>query len=403
MRNLLRIYSNVLTLNDATYRMIKFSRAAVPFALLLFFTMTLIAGCGRWLAFPGLVSRPILSEQIGTAADIVDSISERLVPAVDESLLAISQDNLSFALGELLPPDASVTPEALAEVMRQAGLTSGQLLTLVGEEVAISPAVVAELQAGTPSAEFIEAILEETAIDAVELKAILTRASLATASGTGLSSIPITSQQLQDLIVNLALAPEQVRAFTVRIGLDPQEVAALTETVNEIPEQADGIIRTAQSTVETLEPPLGSRFSQTVRLFGQWLSSPFVMMADWLPLVLVGLLVAKLLGGRGTITQHLVAASLAVAPAFLLFFSFASLSGLADSFSVTMAAALIFLGRILALLAFVWAFLILVKSLSVAHEFSYWRAVATMALTYVVLTFGLPLIGLLVSGQLFGV
>ena len=127
MRNLLRIYSNVLTLNDATYRMIKFSRAAVPFALLLFFTMTLIAGCGRWLAFPGLVSRPILSEQIGTAADIVDSISERLVPAVDESLLAISQDNLSFALGELLPPDASVTPEALAEGCEETSIARADL------------------------------------------------------------------------------------------------------------------------------------------------------------------------------------------------------------------------------------------------------------------------------------
>ncbi len=402
MRNLLRIYSNVLTLDDATYRMIKFSRAAVPFALLLFFTMTLIAGCGRWLTFPGVVSRPILSEQIGTAAGVVENVSNRIIPTVDESLLAISQDNLSFTLGELLPPDASVTPEALAEAMRQAGLTSGHLLTLVGEEVTVSPAVVADLRGEPVSAELIESLLAETDVDAVELKAILTRASVAAGSGTGLSGIPITSEQLQDVIVNIALAPEQLRAFTVRIGLDPQEVANLTETVNDIPEQADSIIRAAQSTVETLEPPLGSRFSQTIRLFGQWLSSPFIIMAGWLPLVLVGLLVAKVLGGKGTITQHLVAASLAVAPAFLLFFSFASLSGLADSFSVTVAAALIFLGRILALLAFLWAFIILIKSLSVAHEFSYWRAVATLGLTYVVLTFGLPLIGLLLSSQLLG-
>ncbi len=402
MRNLLRIYSNVLTLDDATYRMIKVSRAAVPFALVLFFTMTLIAGCGRWLAFPGVVNRPILSEQIGAAATVVETVTDRIVPTVDESLLAISQDNLSFALGELLPSDATVTPEALAEVMRRSGLTSAQLLTLVGEEVAVSPAVVAELRGDPVSAELIESLLAETAVDAVELKTILTRASVASGTGTGLSGIPITSEQLQDLFVNVVLAPEQLRAFTVRIGLDPQEVADLSQTVNEIPEQADSIIRAAQSTVETLEPPLGSRFSQTIRLFGQWLSSPFVIMAGWLPLVLLGLLVAKVLGGKGTITQHLVAASLAVAPAFLLFFSFASLSGLADSFSVTVAAAMIFLGRILALLAFVWAFLILVKSLSVAHEFSYWRAVATLGLTYVVLTFGLPLIGLLISGQLLG-
>lgn len=402
MRNLLRIYSRVLTLDDATYRMIKLSRAAVPFVLLLFFTMTLIAGCGRWLTLPGVFERPILSEQIGIVGDVVDTVVQRIVPVVDDSLLAISQDNLSFTLGELLPPDAAVTPEALATVMGDSGLTTEQLLALIGREVTLPPGVADQLRGAQPSPELIETILAETSIDATELRAILLRASLESPTGTGLTGIPVTSEALQDTLISLLLTPERVRAYTVRVGLDPQEVADLTEQVNAIPEQADGIIRTAQNTVVALEPPLGVRFSQTLRLFGQWLATPFNVLADWLPLVLVGLLVAKLLGGKGTISQHLVAAGLAIAPAFLLFFSFASLPALADSFSVTVAAAIIFLGRILALLGFLWAFLILIKSLSVAHEFSQWRAVATMALTYVVVTFGLPLLGLFLSGQLLG-
>lgn len=400
MRNLLRIYSDILILKDETYRLIKRSRAAVPFAILLFLTMSLLAGCGQWLALPGLVNRPILSEQIGIISDTIDTISQRILPTVDESLEAISQDNLSFALREILPPDTTVTAEALAEVMQEAGLSSQQLLVIVNREAPVDPAVIQELRDQPPSGVVIETIVAETGIEPAELKEILTRSLVESGSGTGLGSIPITAEWLEDLLVQAALAPETIRAITIRLGLPPEEVAYWSDQVNELPEQADGILAVARRTVEALEPPLGVRVSQTIRLFGSWLASPFVLLAGWLPLVLLALLVAKSLGGKGTITEHLVASALAMAPAFLLFFSFAS--ELTNSFPVTVAAALTLLGRLFALIAFAWAAAILVKSLSVAHGFSLWRAVATIVLTYAIMVVVLPLMGVIVSSQLLG-
>ena len=74
--------------------------------------------------------------------------------------------------------------------------------------------------------------------------------------------------------------------------------------------------------------------------------------ADWMLFVLALLLVAKSLGGRATLNQHLGAVALSAAPAILFLLVYAP--DLGDVASAPTAAALHYTGRILALVGVVW-------------------------------------------------
>ena len=56
--------------------------------------------------------------------------------------------------------------------------------------------------------------------------------------------------------------------------------------------------------------------------------------------------------------------------------------------------------RILALIGLIWAGLIMLRTVSVAHEISVWRSVGAIALTWVVLYVLLPLAGIFLTGYL---
>lgn len=411
MRDALRIYSDILILRDETYRALKRSPGASAFIFMMFLFVSLLAGCGKWLSLPYELSRPTLAESINSTSEAVADLGQEVIPNIQESLQSLSRDNLSFALREVLPPDVRVSPEGLAEVAAKAGITTEQLLALVETEVDVPDAVAAALLAQSPTATVINRILEATNLDPAEMRAILVRAEFQAiprniaAGGTFTDIIRsilvsgLTRQEgLQRLFTYIALTPERIRDITVRLGLDPALVSRVNARIGAAPGQVQDVLAIAQQEAETLQPPLGVRFSRFINLLGDWLATPFQIAASYIALALIALLAAKLLGGKGTVTQHLMGMALAIAPAFLLFFTFAGefSTGIPAATQATFSIA----GRILGLLALAWAFLILIKALAIAHEFSYWRAAGTLALAYTIMYIVIPVLSFFALGYL---
>lgn len=179
----------------------------------------------------------------------------------------------------------------------------------------------------------------------------------------------------------------------------PDNVAALLgDGAEAAGEAVNELLLMAEEEAELLSPPLGTRTSRVIRLFGSWISVPFRVIAQWLPLVLVAMLLAKALGGRATLGQHLTAVLLASAPLVLLLPSL--IPDLSRVMPLTFAAALALFGNVIALIGYGWALLILIKGLALAHEFSWWRALGVILLSWLLLNVLLPLAGILIGGYI---
>ena len=101
----------------------------------------------------------------------------------------------------------------------------------------------------------------------------------------------------------------------------------------------------------------------------------------------------RLLGGRATLSQHLTAVLLSAAPLVLLLPSY--IPDLSPVIPITFAFSITLFSRIIALIGFAWAALILIKGLSLAHEISWVRATVTVLLGWLALYVLLPLTGVL--------
>jgi hypothetical protein len=401
MRGALHLYSDILLLREEAFRSLAQSRAAVPFALLLFLTVTLLAGCGMWLGLPAELQRPSISEQIERTSNLVAQIDRTVTPTLQESLQALSAENLSVALSDLLPPDTRVTPEALAAVAVRAGISADTLLILLDQQI---PNDLADRWRGEPvTAEMIAGILDATGLTAVEMRQILLDAAVSGALGhvqtqAGAGGLPSLVDNARQLLVGLALTPQRVREITIRLGLTPETIERLNRQIDETPGVIQSILAEAQTAVERLEPPLGVGVSRFIHFLGRRLSTPFAVAAAYLPLALVAMIAARVLGGRATLKQHLVAIALSVAPAVLLILTYAG--NLSAGMPVTVAWGIELVGRVLGSIAIGWAAVILVKSLAVAHSFSYWRALASLALTYLLVYVVAPAVALFVLGYI---
>lgn len=213
---------------------------------------------------------------------------------------------------------------------------------------------------------------------------------------------PVLYEELgsaQGVIDNLANSVEPFLAQNIPYLESPQELAgvigegaqAASDTVNEL-------LLMAETEAEQLSPPLGPRVSRVIRLIGQWISVPFAIIAEWLPLALVAMLVAKLLGGRATLSQHLTAVLLSAAPLVLLLPSYIPYLG--SIMPITFAYAISLFANIIALVGLAWAALILIKGLALAHEFSWARAAGVLLLSWLALYVLLPLSGILIAGYI---
>ncbi len=144
-----------------------------------------------------------------------------------------------------------------------------------------------------------------------------------------------------------------------------------------------------ETRVIALEPPLGVRPSRIVKLFGDWLGTPFQLMANWLPFTLLVMVIAKLWGGRGTLRQHLSLAALAVAPQVLALLTFVPTSSV-------MGIALGIFGQALSLVATIWSLAILLKAVTIAHEIELKKSALTLIAAFVVVYIALPIAQIMV-------
>jgi hypothetical protein len=149
------------------------------------------------------------------------------------------------------------------------------------------------------------------------------------------------------------------------------------------------------SNLDTMLPrPVGA----LLQAFGGWLSLPFtvsgfplsvVSLVTWLGYGLWVMLLAKLLGGRGTLAGFLGTSALYAVPHVLSFFAWIPC-----------------LGPILSLIAFLWGVVIYVKATVVSHELTVGRAIVAvfvpMAFIVLLVLVGAVLVGVLVSGMVSG-
>jgi hypothetical protein len=178
----------------------------------------------------------------------------------------------------------------------------------------------------------------------------------------------------------------------------PEALRALVIQAEATPAQARQFAADVRAEAVRAEPPIGTRPSRIVRLFGEWLSTPLRLANDWLLFALALLLVAKMLGGRAPLPKHLGAMMLAAAPLVLtLGLYIPSLEGV---LSIPMAGAVHYYARILAVIGLLWAALLLLRTLSVAHEISLWRAAGAITLAWLALYVLLPLASVLFGGYL---
>jgi hypothetical protein len=152
----------------------------------------------------------------------------------------------------------------------------------------------------------------------------------------------------------------------------------------------------AGAEISNLHTVLPSPLGMLLQAFGAWLSLPFagagfplaaVSLAAWLGYGLWVMLLAKLLGGRGTLAGFFGVSALYAVPHVLSFFAWIPC-----------------LAAILSLVAFVWGILIYVKATMVSHQLTLGRAVVAvflpMAVIVLILLVIAGVIGLLVSGAI---
>ncbi|MEM7117070.1 MAG: hypothetical protein AAF614_31850 [Chloroflexota bacterium] len=137
-------------------------------------------------------------------------------------------------------------------------------------------------------------------------------------------------------------------------------------------------------TAVQLEPPIGVRPSRVVALAGDWLGTPFSLLASWLLFAFVSLFVAKIAQGKAMLTQHLSLMALMIAPAFLLFFSYITPQSILISWALRP------LSRLMTLIFILWSSLIGLKALIAAHDFSWQQAIGVLAVAALLLYIVLP-------------
>lgn len=341
MKTTFRIYSDVLQGRRETIEALMHSRAGVAFALKMFVIVMLVAGLGQWFGVPVAIQQPLVSERIQQLGDTVQEAGNQIIDAIDEYMNAITRENLPDTLTRLIDDLVSQGVDAGVKALQQA--------------------------------------LREAGVPPELLDQIMARLFP--------NEAPISAQ-----VVQLLASPLHERWFMSRFGLHPDQVAWVDEQINAAAGQVNETIDRIQAEAEALEPPLGARTSRLIRLFGRWLSTPFASVSRWLFVALVGLLVAKLLGGRATLAQHLAAIALSAGPAVLFFVAFIPVMRYVLPLPYSMA--IHYFGRVLALIALAWSGLILLKTLAVAHDFSFWKSAGVLVLTWLTLWVIVPVASL---------
>jgi hypothetical protein len=143
----------------------------------------------------------------------------------------------------------------------------------------------------------------------------------------------------------------------------------------------------ASEAIVSVQPPLGQNASQSLRAIGAWASRPILALTSWMTVLLPVLLVARLMGGRGSLRRQVSLVLLAFMPQALLFPSSFDLEpGTAAATVATVPAPVPRQEPVL-----------LVAALAIANGFGRGQAVKVLLATATILLGGSALIALLVD------
>jgi hypothetical protein len=200
---------------------------------------------------------------------------------------------------------------------------------------------------------------------------------------------PMSEAQIEGVTGRLENGLRQIDPF---LGFMPAE--ARRQLTDVIPVIKTWIAAGVElSNLDTALPrPLGA----LLQAFGGWLSLPFtasgfplsvVSLVTWLGYGLWVMLLAKLLGGRGTLAGFLGTSALYAVPHVLSFFAWIPC-----------------LGAVLGWIGFLWGIVIYVKATVVSHELTVGRALVAvfvpMAVIVLLVLVGVVLVSALVSGMI---
>lgn len=151
-------------------------------------------------------------------------------------------------------------------------------------------------------------------------------------------------------------------------------------------EATAGRLQAASDAIVAVQPPLGSGPSQALRAVGAWVSQPLLALTTWMTMMLPILLVARLLGGRGSLRRQVSLMLLAFLPQALVFLS---------SFQLEPGGTATTLATVLRGIAVVWSLVILLVTLAAANGFERAQAAKVLLVTVVAVAAIAGLVGLL--------
>jgi hypothetical protein len=430
MRNTLRSYSHLLQLRpEVIHDSLNSYDAARGLKLLA--VVGLIAGLGVLFGIPSALRQLTLPEQIDQAVSAArtttaqvaavvmpalanaESATEAVAAIVQEQVAGISEQVNALTAGITAGLDAGREQAAqvqanpqVQQLLEQSTVTAAQVEDALSEAPATAEQISALLARANVTPEQAADLLQRAGVPVDQVQQVQQmQAQAGAVVGSAmaqlqpmLEQLSMTEQQLNQILAQLSTTPEQFNRILEQIAVAPEAVGQLIKRVEATPEQLEQFAADLRAEAVKAEPPIGTRASRVVQIFGEWLSVPLRLAGDWLLFALVLLVVATTLGGRAPLPKHLSAVALASAPLVLLLGSY--IPDLAGTFSLPMAGAVEYFGRILALIGLLWAGLLLLRSVSIAHGISLWRTAGALALTVAVIYLLIPLAGLYFTGYL---
>jgi hypothetical protein len=432
MKETLRRYSGVLQLRIGAIQGSLDDFDAV-LGLKLFVVVGLIAGLGVLMGIPHALRQLTLPEQIdqaaSTARTTLAEVAAVVMPALvdaqsaTEAVTTAIQGQVAAATAQVSTLVESVTGSITAgldagseqvaqvqedprvqELLAQSSVTAAQVEEVIRQAPATAEQINTLLARANVSPEQATALLGRAGISSTQVQQVLqlrTEAGAAVDSAMAelapmLAQMNVTEEQFRAILAQLSTTPEQINNMMQQLSVAPEALGQLVARLEATPAQLEQLAADLRTEAVKAEPPIGTRASRVVELFGNWLSVPLQIASDWMLFALVLLVVSKLLGGSAPLPKHLAAVALASAPLVLLLGTY--IPDMSSVLSIPLSGAILYFSRILAIVGLVWAALLLLRTVSVAHKMSLWRTAGALALTVVAIYVLVPFAGLLVSG-----
>lgn len=421
MKNAFRTYSQILQLRGETIHGLLQSDQGIAFAIKLFLIVSLVAGLGFWFGVPAALSTPTTVERFD---QFVTEARETVaaVTAAVESAVATVQGEYEKAVNTLTAEFErrfSGVAETFNELVARFGGAQAQLDQLLVRTSATVAEVEAAVTRVKPTPEQMDRLLRIANATEPETQRLLALAGITPSEIAAarqdaqaqadaamaelqpmLDRLDMNRAQFDAILTQLSATPEQVNNWITALSTTPERVGDLLAAISATPDRLNELAAQIRAELVKMEPPLGERPSRIIRLGGQWVASPLHYAADWMLFVLALLVVAKSVGGRATLPQHLGAVALSAAPA--IFFLFAYAPDMSNVLPLPTATAIHYTGRIFGLIGVAWCGVLLLKTISVAHGMGLWKSAGVIVLTWIALYVLLPLATLFATGFLLG-